>query len=745
MPFTAMKTPIAGTPSRSLSQIAASANPKWLMLSNAGSQPTSKSNNYLSANSAPHSRDNSRQPSRDNDMAVPERSRERERDLEERGGGKPGSRSPSLNRGRSNNRTGGSPLNAALASKNLQYSDNHTSNMGGTSHAVPPLPSPPTIQTTAYKTVKKSSFSDSDSDNNFSEISDLEDSPQPYTQSNAKHSRRVSTTSTPEPKHLSSLNRPNNNNLRTEAAVTASIVQTAAAQVYNKSLGSINRLTSPSRSPTRMLTMATSTTTLNRFIGSMDALSQPAQTHQTHGQQPRFIHDNMSTSASLKRTENKVDEIKSIIEQQEAKMAVYSKMITNADNRIRDHIDETSETERLVLKKIKAEREGMLQELKDERHSLNTIISDAVKQLKDAQKQMRKEAEERECESCAVHVKQIAASRREINAQLAEITSLKSDVASLSKQVSSEVEVNTQLSKHLNDVQTLTHMQSETIHALTHASTDLESHLKETIAHLESTTRERVKYASLAKSLQEDSDAQREEIKRLQVLLETKKMSIKEYSVMVDDYKAALSAAGLSSLLKLGHSTILKRDPESVQSLEEFTMLILKEIQDLRKQNKKREAIEKGQSELIKNYQSELSKRDALIAANQSQLERTLETADGLQAERDYAVAKIKETVNECKRRESQFQRDLELREKGVLEVLETSNVNMKTVREGYEVERCKFKEEIKDLMRNTMALEANLKAVVKSKKDVESELSMLKRKLEFKNTEFLRDMGASF
>ncbi|KAJ3236319.1 hypothetical protein HDU81_010908 [Chytriomyces hyalinus] len=725
-----MKSPIAGTPSRSLSQIAASANPKWLMLSNTGSQPTSKSNNYLSANSMPHSRDNSRQPSRDNDLAVPERSRERERDHEKERTGKPGS----LNRGRSSTRTGGSPLNAALTSKSSQHADTHASNMAG--HAVPLLPSPPTIQTTAFKTAKKSSFSDSDSDN-FSEISDLDDSPQPYTKSNAKHSRRVSTTSTPEPTHLSTLNKPT---LRAEAAVTASIVQTAAAQVYNKSLGSINRLASPNRSPTRMLTMATSTTTLNRFIGSMEGLSQPAQ-----NQQPRFIHDNMSTSASLKRTENKVDEIKSIIEQQEAKMALYSKMITNADNRIRDHIDETSETEKTVLKKIKAEREGMLQELKDERHSLNTIISDAVKQLKDAQKQMRKEAEERECESCAVHVKQIAALGRELNAQLAETTNLKSDIASLSKQVSSEVEVNIQLSKHLHDVQTLTHMQSETIHALTHASTDLESHLKETISQLESTSRERTKYANLAKTLQEDSDAQREEIKRLQVLLETKKMSIKESSVMVDDYKAALSAAGLSSLLKLGHNTILRRDPDSVQSLEEFTTLILKEIQDLRKQNKKREAIEKGQSELIKNYQSELSKRDALIAANQSQLERTLETADGLQAERDYAVAKIKETVNECKRREAQFQRDLELREKGVLEVLETSNVNMKTVREGYEVERCKFKEEIKDLMRNTMALEANLKAVTKSKKEVETELSILKKKLEFKNTEFLRDMGASF
>ncbi|ORY44539.1 hypothetical protein BCR33DRAFT_225208 [Rhizoclosmatium globosum] len=422
------------------------------------------------------------------------------------------------------------------------------------------------------------------------------------------------------------------------------------------------------------------------------------------------------------------------------KLARYGKLIEATDTRIRDHMDHTEVNERSILQKLTFEKESLIDELKSERKTFNATIADAVRELKiaqqiqkdqqnrflEAQREiialteqhqpvvvqqpiLRKSPEPQEpCKSC----KDLEA---EIKSLKLEIEKVSKEAAESAKQLLAEKESNATLTDHIAEIQTLTQTQSDTIQCLTSASSELEMHLKESILSIESLSMKKEKSDSVAKKLSEENQSLRDDLEHLETTLQRKKIWISENKRHIDDYRTSLSAAGLLDLMKVKVGG--KTQGLSHCTLEDFIISTLKEIHDLRKQLQRYQALESEQAFQLESYKEELSKQNEVIAMSKVHLESSVAIAEGLRSERDYAISKIKDTVKVCKSRENQFQMELEIREKGVLEVVETSNQNLKAVREGYEVERAKFKEEIKDLLRENMALEANLRAVTKDNK----------------------------
>ncbi|KAJ3059276.1 hypothetical protein HDU98_004717, partial [Podochytrium sp. JEL0797] len=471
---------------------------------------------------------------------------------------------------------------------------------------------------------------------------------------------------------------------------------------------------------------------MSSLHGSIDGLSPRNRDHSATPPPPSEPISAFGTSVSVQRTEHKVDEIKSIIEQQES--------------RLRSQILQHAGTERTLLQSLAVEKEELVEELKEGRDAFHRVLVEAVKELKGAQEeqrvlqrqflkeqrvlgekqvpvvQVRREA----CEQCPAHRKEIEALRLEID-QYAQ------EVANLNNKVEAETETNNHLSSHISELQSLTTLQTETLQHLTLASTDLES-------HVQTMSQDRKHLRANHKKLSHEIESLREEVVHLEGVLEKKKVWGLENKSFLEDYRSAVAAAGLMELFgKEG-----KRKEGGYASLEDFVISTSKELQDVKRQlHRSLTALSNHESQ-TQTIKAELEKRNHLLLANQSNLETTVAIAEGLRGERDYAISKIKETIKACKLREAYFDRELEEREKGVLEVVETSNMNLKTVREGYEVERQKFKEEIRDLMKENMTLDANLRAVSKDRKEIESELTVVKKKLEFKNSDFLRELGIS-
>ncbi|KAI8622054.1 hypothetical protein BC830DRAFT_1076748 [Chytriomyces sp. MP71] len=329
------------------------------------------------------------------------------------------------------------------------------------------------------------------------------------------------------------------------------------------------------------------------------------------------------------------------VEQQQLRMAAYGKVISQADSRIREHIDETTESERVILKKLTNERENMMNDIKVERQALNEMIADAVKQIKQSM-QIQKEVEERQCEKCLMHLNEIAQVRREM-------LSLTENLTGLSRQLGAESETNASLSKFLQEVQTLTTYQSDTIQTLSRTSSELDKQLKHTVALLDIATKEKNSFHQLAQELEN-------KVIFLNNMLRDKVLWIDNHLSMVQDYKVAINSCHLTN---------------NKQSLADYILQCCQERKDLRNQIIHDDITAKKQMSLIEHYKSEIVKKDKLIAITRSHLEGSIETADALQIERDYAITKIKETVYECKHREACFQKELEAQEKKVLEVLE--------------------------------------------------------------------------
>ncbi|KAI9333403.1 hypothetical protein BDR26DRAFT_608223 [Obelidium mucronatum] len=524
-----------------------------------------------------------------------------------------------------------------------------------------------------------------------------------------------------------------------------------------------------SRSISPRRTMTNSTSSLNRCFSSAEALSRVGLTHQSQRSSP---YETFGTSISVKRTEHKVDEIKSIIEQQEAKMSKYGRLIEAADTRIRDHFESNEETERSILHRLTLEKEALIDDLKAERKTFNTIIVDAVRELRNAQQfqqrqqtdflqaqkeiallteqhnaavaqtmaqQQKQQCQEvqlvKPCSDCSSY-------KEELGTLMKEMENISKEAGNLKKQVQAETETNNSLSKHISEIQSLAQTQSDTIQCLTAVSTDLEVQLRESIRKSELLAVERDKFQNQYKKLANELESARDEVSHLESVLEKKKAWVFQNKGHIDDYKSALAAAGLLDILKSDGKS--RNKGLSHICLEDFIMSTMKEVYDLRRQLHQKQSIESEQAQQIQNYKQNIEKKNGIIAMNQVQLESSFLLAEGLRSERDYAISKIKDAVKLCKSRDNQFQIELQIREKGVRDVVETSNLNLKTVREGYEVERQKFKEEIKDLLRENMTMEANLRAISKDKREMEAELKTTKKKLEFRNTEYLRELGLS-
>ncbi|KAJ3009083.1 UNVERIFIED_CONTAM: hypothetical protein HDU68_002843 [Siphonaria sp. JEL0065] len=453
---------------------------------------------------------------------------------------------------------------------------------------------------------------------------------------------------------------------------------------------SLDRSSSRSISPNRraMTTMATSTSGLNRCFSSAEALSGAGLSHQS-----QRGYETFGTSISVKRTEHKVDEIKSIIEQQEAKLAKYGRLIEAADSRIRDHIEYNDESERSVLHKLTLEKEALIDDLKAERKSFNNVIIDAVRELKNAQQFQQKQQVEflqaqkeialltekhnvtiqsvtqqqqlppQPCQECKIYAE-------EVHSLHLEIEKSNTDVNKLTRQVSDEKETNDSLAKHISEIQSLVQSQSDTIQCLTSVSTDLEMHLKEAMKKIESLTIERDKFQTQNKKLIQEADTLKDEVSHLEAALEKKKIWVFENKMHVDDYKSALAAVGMLDLMK-GKGSQLKKTL-SHNSLEDFITSTLKDLHDARKHLHRVQATENEQMQQIQNYKNELDKRNEMLEMSKAQLDSTFSMVEELRAERDYAISKIKDTVKMCKSRDTRFQAELEIREKGVLETIET-------------------------------------------------------------------------
>ncbi|KAJ3278917.1 hypothetical protein HDU76_009696, partial [Blyttiomyces sp. JEL0837] len=116
--------------------------------------------------------------------------------------------------------------------------------------------------------------------------------------------------------------------------------------------------------------------------------------------------------------------------------------------------------------------------------------------------------------------------------------------------------------------------------------------------------------------------------------------------------------------------------------------------------------------------------------------------AERLRQERDSALETATQTIRECSKKDDHNRAILLKKELELNEIIQKCNIDVKTCRENFEVEKRKFKDEIEELCLERVKLQTSLGMLQKEKRSLETELRDIKSLADGRTRGMLKEMG---
>ncbi|KAJ3394448.1 hypothetical protein HDU84_008444 [Entophlyctis sp. JEL0112] len=513
----------------------------------------------------------------------------------------------------------------------------------------------------------------------------------------------------------------------------------------------------------------TSTSSLNKVM------PQP-KIHVSDHENPNSDKNNPITFAN-----DKVNEIKNMIIEQEQKLDQYAKIVESADSHLQSKIESIQNTlgHATLQNHLTAQKNTLIAELRAERNMFSAAIAQAINDLKLAQRShqqaLQSEMREKDAAFRAAHEKQIAAVRMAANkaesaAEAASEIAKKTAVARAGGNYCAEcvrlrehlqlkdsqleamqatvedlelkgidtgrADAHARLVEHIASLEKLASTQSQALAALTKTATDLHVHVQGARGRAEADAAARVEACARADAAETRAANAEARLAALDARATKAEAQVARDASPLREYQGAVRVMRLC----VGSADVTRctESPSGEPSLEDFVTSLVKDCCMLKERLRKLDLEVKDNCVEIQAQREKLFERDESLHLTEARLEAVVEKAQEWKEERDYAITKIKTMTKKLHEMEIRFQREIDVRDKAICELTDSSNTNLKSARQIFEVERQKFQEEIKQLMRENLHLESNLSQSTKDRRDLEAELAAVKKKLEHKTLDYL-------